>query len=410
MAGQIRITCTGAATLQYKQLTPLQDQMKILTDENYARLKKQILELGFSEPVSVWKDEAANLIYVLNGHQRLRAIKHMVEEEGYTCPAIPVNMVTARDIKEARRKVLALGSQYGEIDSQGLAEFMVLAEVDLPELKDSFNFPDLDMPAFEAEHFDGQPPGDPPPPPDDNVPEPPANPITKLGDVWELGRHRIICGNAGLPENVEKLMEGAKADAIITDPPYGTDQPGVPHDSPAELAEILFAFRDLPLDGAAVVFQSPRTFPAGLDCLRSYGYKFLRMLWLYKQAQRSRPWRSWIMRSEAILIFERGTPKWGEKKPYANDVYSVERIWHQDVEEVGWHGSVKPLEVVTDLTERVSRPGNLILDPFCGSGSQIIAAESTGRRCFAMEIEPAYVDVAVQRWENATGKKAVNRG
>lgn len=161
MAGQIRITCTGATTLQYRQLTPLQDNMKNLTEENYARLKKQILELGFSEPISVWKDDGANMLYVLNGHQRLRTIKHMVEQESYSCPALPVNWVTARDIKEARKKVFALGSQYGEVDGQGLAEFMQLAEVDLPELRDSFNFPELDMPAFEAEHFGEKPPSKP---------------------------------------------------------------------------------------------------------------------------------------------------------------------------------------------------------------------------------------------------------
>ena len=158
MGDQIRITCTGATTLQYKQLTPLQGDMKSLTEENYNRLKKQILDLGFSEPVSVWRDVANNVMYVLNGHQRLRTIKHMVEAEGYSCPALPVNWVTAHDIKEARKKVLALGSQYGEVDGQGLAEFMALAEVDLPELKDSFNFPELDMPAFEAEHFGEKPP------------------------------------------------------------------------------------------------------------------------------------------------------------------------------------------------------------------------------------------------------------
>lgn len=159
MSGTIRITCKGAANLQWRQLTPLQGGLKNLSEANYTRLRKEILELGFSEPISVWVDTGANKVYVLNGHQRLRAIKQMVEDEGMNCPAIPVSYVEAADIQEARRKVLSLASDYGEVDEQGLAEFMALAEVSLPELKESFNFSNLDMPAFEAEHFGEEPPG-----------------------------------------------------------------------------------------------------------------------------------------------------------------------------------------------------------------------------------------------------------
>ena len=243
---------------------------------------------------------------------------------------------------------------------------------------------------------------------EDDVPEPPVDPITKPGDLWILGEHRLLCGDSTKAEDVERLMAGAKADACITDPPYGQSQNGVPGDEPENLAAIVKAAHCLPVKDAVVIaFQSPRTFPAWLNECIAAGHRFERMLWLYKRAQNSYPWRGWLLTSEAILATSVGTPKWNDHHPYAHDCYMLAEVSGEIDDSIGWHGSVKPVAVVSDIAQRITAIGELIYDPFLGSGTTLIAAEQLGRKCYGMEISPQYCDVIVKRWETLTGKKAV---
>jgi len=150
MDNQIRITCRGAIAVPYQQLVHFQGNLKDLSETAYQKLKATILKLGFSEPISVWENDGA--YYVLNGHQRLRCIKTMVETEGYVCPDLPVSIVEAVDIHEAKLKVLSLTSQYGDLTNQGLYEFMSQAEIGMDELTD-YDFPEIDLPSFDKEYF-----------------------------------------------------------------------------------------------------------------------------------------------------------------------------------------------------------------------------------------------------------------
>ena len=226
------------------------------------------------------------------------------------------------------------------------------------------------------------------------------------GQAWQLGEHRLMCGDSTSAEDVARLMRGEKADAVVTDPPYGQNQLGVPHDSPEELRGILSGcLAVMPITNAVVIsFASPRTFPEWLDQTRAHGHKFERMLWLYKAAQMAKPWRGWILKSESILATSVGKPTWNEVKPYAHDCYYKSEVSGQLPKDSGWHGSIKPLDVVKDLTQRICETGAIVYDPFSGSGTTIIACEQLGRKCRAMEIAPEYVAVALQRWADATGK------
>ena len=244
---------------------------------------------------------------------------------------------------------------------------------------------------------------------EDEVPEVPDDPTAKRGQLWALGDHRVLCGDSTVVDDVARVMGGEAVAAVVTDPPYGTDQPGVPHDSPEEhaglVAGVLAALPLLP-DATVVSFASPRTFPVWLDAIREAGHMFNRMLWLYKEAQMANPWRGWMMKSEAILVSSVGSGAWVEVKPYANDCYKIAFVSignNGDLAGGAWHGSVKPLAVVADLLGRLS---GLVYDPFLGSGTTLIAAEHLGRTCYGIEIEPRYVDVILQRWSNLTGKKA----
>lgn len=146
----IEIKCTGADALDIKDIEPFQGNLKDLSKENYEKLKKEIFELGFSEPISVWKNKEK--IYCLNGHQRLRTLR-MMQEEGVLVPKIPVNYIQSKDIKEAKKKVLALTSQYGNMTSEGLYEFMNDSGLTMEEISASFRFPEIDLAVFNSEFF-----------------------------------------------------------------------------------------------------------------------------------------------------------------------------------------------------------------------------------------------------------------
>ena len=178
-------------------------------------------------------------------------------------------------------------------------------------------------------------------------------------------------------------MNGEKAVSVLTDPPYGQNQPGVPNDEPEKLNSILKGvISTLPVKNAIVVaFASPRTFVTWLDEIRASGHKFERMLWLYKAAQMAHPWRGWILTSESIIISTVGNPMWREEKPYAHDCYYKSEVSAKTsgYSGDGWHGSIKPLDVVSDIMKRICGENQVVYEPFSGSGTTIMAAEQLER-------------------------------
>lgn len=150
----IRIECRGSGTLRLDELNHFQGNLKNLSRENYVRGKTTILENGFSEPISVWKDSTDDQWKILNGHQRVRILREMRDVEGYEIPPLPVSEVEAGNEKEAKLKVLSLTSSYGNMTGDGLYEFMHNANLDLEDLA-PFNFSDVNLPLFQAEYFGG---------------------------------------------------------------------------------------------------------------------------------------------------------------------------------------------------------------------------------------------------------------
>lgn len=148
----IEIKCTGAATLKLEEIQPFQGALKDLSKENYGKLRKQILELGFSEPMSVWKSPEGKYM-AINCHQRIRVLTELRRAEGYFIPPLPVSFIEASTEHEAKKKILALTSQFGEITPQGLFEFASINNIDLPTLED-LRFPEINMDSFKAEFFD----------------------------------------------------------------------------------------------------------------------------------------------------------------------------------------------------------------------------------------------------------------
>jgi hypothetical protein len=225
------------------------------------------------------------------------------------------------------------------------------------------------------------------------------------GMLFALGEHRLLCGDSTKAEDVARVMGGEKADAVLTDPPYGQNQEGVPNDEPEKHSQLMAdVIKQLPItDGVVVAFQSPRTFHAWTDAARKAGLTFERMLWMYKAAQCTFPWRGWILKSESIPVCSVGKANWQEVHPFAHDCYYLSEVSGELDKDSGWHGSVKPMSVVSDLLSRISAPDQIIYEPFSGSGTTIIACQNLKRKARAIEISPAYCAVALERWSTHTG-------
>lgn len=246
---------------------------------------------------------------------------------------------------------------------------------------------------------------------DDEVPAIPEEPQSKLGDLYELGNHRVLCGDSTKIEDVERLMNGTKADMVFTDPPYGIafeDTRGnviknddLNDEKLAEFNSLWQKSADVASKGDCflLAWQSPRKF----HLLDYFGeWKFFRLITMYKSNRISFPHGAWINKTEPCCIFQKGEPRI-TKQEYMDDcfVYTHDKESHED-SNVG-HPTPKPVKMVMSNIKACAKKDDLVLDLFLGSGSTLIAAEKTGRICYGMELDPRYTDVIVDRWCKYTG-------
>jgi hypothetical protein len=218
---------------------------------------------------------------------------------------------------------------------------------------------------------------------------------TERGQLWQIGRHRLLCGDATNAEDVARLVAGETARSVVTDPPYGIDHDGVANDEPAGLpalyAGVLAA---MPATNAVCVcFQSPRMFPDWLDAVRAAGHRFERALWLHDVNKTGTfPWRGWLLTSDIVLVSTIGTGGWASRPRHEHDCMTTQG--KESVTLDGTHTTIKPLQVLAHIVQTVESP---VYDPFVGSGTTIVAAEQEGRVCYAMDIDPKYVALALER-------------
>lgn len=216
---------------------------------------------------------------------------------------------------------------------------------------------------------------------------------TALGQLWQVGRHRLLVGDCTVAENVARLMGGEKAGAVVTDSPYGINKEGIENDDPEGLRALFDGCLSvLPTDNAVVInFQSPRLFPVWLDAIRDAGQQFERALWFYDETDVTFPWRGWLMTSQIALVSSVGKSEWG-KGEYHHDCYMVKTAGKQD--DSGGHTTAKPLDVIENL---VGHTVGIVYDPFNGSGTTLVACEKLGRIGRGMELSPAYAAVTLER-------------
>ena len=236
---------------------------------------------------------------------------------------------------------------------------------------------------------------------EDEIPEPPADPITKPGDLWLLGDHRLLCGDSTKAEDVDRLMAGAKADLCFTDPPYGVSV--VPSSGKIGGGKLAKNRTYHPVHGDDVPFSA--------DHLWSMASSFV--IWGANYFPSGLPHRGqWV-------VWDKGRPEgttfsdaelaWTDGDGVAVKMYRC--VWNgmtrQGESGERYHPTQKPIKLTADVLGDFA--GTLVVDPYLGSGTTLIAAEQLGRKCYGMEISPAYCDVIVKRWETLTGKKAIRQ-
>ena len=268
------------------------------------------------------------------------------------------------------------------------------------------------------------------------MPEPPADPITKPGDLWLLGEHRLLCGDSTKAEDVERVMGGEKADMAFTSPPYnaGDSKTGAYAGGSAKRSDHKKMYLDDfdNMDSAEYLSFIFKIIKNAASSLKEQAA----MLWNVAYNAKSRREYGQILFSEENPLPVQESIVWDKgvgMNVSANHIYSrscefvfllsktqdyksnqkggvywnVWRISPRDGDNMqNGHGASYPVKLPAKGIEQHSNKDDLVFDPFLGSGTTLIAAEQLGRRCYGLEISPAYCDVIVQRWETLTGKKA----
>lgn len=245
----------------------------------------------------------------------------------------------------------------------------------------------------------------------DDIPGVPEDAISKPGDLWILGDHRLLCGDCTKAEDVARVMGGEKAGAIVADPPYGmcldTDYSKMPKGSKAAMVTVTgkvwepIVGDDKPFNARAVLslIDPNEQFWFGADYYRR----------TLSDDDADGSWLVWDKRNaQTDVAIGSGFELCWSKQPHKRDLlryYFNGALGSEAANRM--HPAQKPTALLSEIIQRWTKDDHIIYDPFSGSGTIIIAAEQLNRKCYAIEIEPKYVDVAVKRWEQFTGKEAV---
>jgi len=244
---------------------------------------------------------------------------------------------------------------------------------------------------------------------EDAVPEAPETPTTVEGDVWILGNHRLMCGDSTSIDAVDKLMEGKIADMVHTDPPYGVSYQSNMR-TKSDKFDVL-ANDDVFLDigpviaacskGWVFVWTSWKVLTTWVDMFEGFGYPTNQVIWSKGGGGIGDLKKTFSSDYETALVWHRGAELTGKR---------IGSVWKVDKDGASTylHPTQKPVALPQEAIDKTTRQGDLVLDLFGGSGSTLIACEKTNRVSYNMELDPKYCDVIIKRWQEFTGKQAIN--
>ena len=386
------------------KLLPYARNARTHSEEQVAQIAASIAEFGFTNPILAGSDGI-----IVAGHGRLAAAQKLGLE---IVPVVVLDHLTPTQ----RRALVIADNRIAE--NAGWDDAMLRIELEAL-MGEGF---DLDITGFDAdalaELIAGDEPDNEGQTDEDAVPEFSETPIARPGDVWIMGPHRLLCGDATLATSYDALLQGAPVDMVFTDPPYNVNYANSAKDKMRgkdrailndNLGDGFYEFLLAALTptlahcrGAIYVAMSS----SELDTLQSAfraagGHWSTFIIWAKNTFTLGRA--DYQRQYEPILY---GWPE-GAQRHWCGDrdqgdVWNIKKPQKNDL-----HPTMKPVELVERAIRNSSRPGNVVLDPFGGSGTTLIAAEKSGRVARLIELDPKYVDVIVRRWEEFTGQQAI---
>ena len=386
------------------KLLPYARNARTHSDDQVAQIAASIAEFGFTNPILAGSDGI-----IVAGHGRLAAAQKL------GLAIVPV--VVLDHLTPPQRRALVIADNR-IAENAGWDDAMLRIELEALQL-DGF---DLDITGFDAdalaELIAGDEPDNEGQTDEDTVPELGETPISRPGDVWIMGQHRLLCGDATVAEDYDRLMQGDTADMVFTDPPYNVNYANSAKDKMRgkdrailndNLGDGFYDFLLAALTpavahcrGGIYVAMSSSELDVLQAAFRAAGGKWSTfIIWAKNTFTLGRA--DYQRQYEPILYGwpEGATRHWcGDRDQ--GDVWNIKKPQKNDL-----HPTMKPVELVERAIRNSSRPGNVVLDPFGGSGTTLIAAEKSGRIARLIELDPKYVDVIVRRWEDFTGKQAI---
>ena len=380
-------------------LIPYVRNARTHSDEQVTQICGSIKEFGFTNPVLIDSDKV-----IIAGHGRVMAAQRMGLSE---VPCITLDYLT-----EAQKKAYIIADNQLALNAGWNEELLALEIEELNDLDFNLDLLGFDDPLKFLPDKEGHTD-------EDEVPDVPDNPVTKEGDLWVLGNHKILCGNSTSVDDVEKLLNKQKVDLLLTDPPYGVNY--------AEKNTFLNAFdegnrnqKHIKNDEIENIEQFCKDF---LSIIPFSDYNIFYIFFADSQLHNLRPaiedtklyfsqyliWNknnhvlgrnNYMYKHEFIVYGWKNRHKFYGGK--STSVLNFDRPVKSDL-----HPTMKPVAILEKLIKDGSLSNQNIYDPFLGSGSTLLAAEKTTRKCFGLELEPTYCDVIIERWQNYTQEKAI---
>lgn len=350
------------------KLKPYENNARTHSPEQINKIIRSIEEFGFINPVLIDGDFG-----IIAGHGRVMAGKKMGMTE--------VPCLFIEDLTEAQKRAYIIADNKLALDGGWDDEILKIELAELNEMDFDITLTGFELDDIELEDYSTEVEED------DFDAEPPTEPRTKLGDIYQLGRHRLMCGNSTDRETVDALLDGVKADMVMTDPPYGISAEKMTMGSgkkdfhrgdgwDSERPDISIAFDIAPL-----------------VCIWGGNY-------FADKLPVTNDWLCWWKKNDGLSFSE-------FELAWTNFGRNCRHISHHWGNEKKLHITMKPLEVIGWAIEQAKEKCETIVDLFGGSGSTLIACEQLNRTCYMMELDPKYCDVIVDRWEQYTGQKAV---
>jgi DNA modification methylase len=367
-------------------LIPYARNSRTHSDEQIAQIAASIKEFGWTNPILIDGDNG-----IIAGHGRLSAARKLGHEE------VPV--IELKDLTETQRKAYIIADNRLALNAGWDNEMLTIELNDL--LADGFA---LELLGFDPKEIDAllEPEVVEGLTDEDAVPDVPDEPITKVGDIYQLGNHRLICGDSSSQNDVDKVLDGDRPDMIFTDPPYNIDYQGVSDKRDKikndKMEDSAFVdFLNQTLYGCETMYVCCSWHYAHLfrEAMEKIGRKPKAMI-VWNKVNPAQHLDKYFKQHEIIFYYG----DYGGHKTLRGDIWTIKRQRNTV------HPTMKPVELI-EMALEDNKDKKIVFDMFGGSGSTLIACEKQNRKARLIELEPKYCDVIVKRWEDFTGKKAM---